>query len=558
MKEPTPVLVILPLTRVEAAESDRWLGDSLARTLRRRLEASGRRVVPLDTATHVCEGLGIELGGEEPLGETEREWLMAQTGATHLIRGDFAREGGRLRLALEVSAAEVEDHGVKAEGPEGDFQEVIDDAIVRLIQNIPGATGEHVRGALRKARTTESLEAFLAVVRARRAWSEGEEQSFEDEIAAAVRLDPGYSDPHEVVAAAARESGDLERQLESLAELARVHGASGRRHDQARALLSIGYAHVEDGAWEDAIESYQGAAELFDELAEVRGAVQARMNVANVLLRTGQAESAIEEYTQGLERIKEFPEDYAKHVFNLGLALKETGDLPLAVERLEEALSQGFSLRDEELISSAYNALGAVYDDLDDHDKALSHFRRAEEHLDAKADPILLAGVKDNIGIILKKQGELESALRYSEQACELLESRGAPLHVAIAYVNRAGLLIELERPDEAAPFAVAAHREFVRLQSPSRETTLEMLVELEFDEDSIELIESEALDDDLEDEDYEGDDDYSSDEAEALDDESQEDESGLDELEIDEDDTESDLGEVDSGDDLEDWDSQD
>lgn len=557
MKEPTPVLVILPLTRVEAAESDRWLGDSLARTLRRRLEASGRRVVPLDTATHVCEGLGIELGGEEPLGETEREWLMAQTGATHLIRGDFAREGGRLRLALEVSAAEVEDHGVKAEGPEGDFQEVIDDAIVRLIQNIPGATGEHVRGALRKARTTESLEAFLAVVRARRAWSEGEEQSFEDEIAAAVRLDPGYSDPHEVVAAAARESGDLERQLESLAELARVHGASGRRHDQARALLSIGYAHVEDGAWEDAIESYQGAAELFDELAEVRGAVQARMNVANVLLRTGQAESAIEEYTQGLERIKEFPEDYAKHVFNLGLALKETGDLPLAVERLEEALSQGFSLRDEELISSAYNALGAVYDDLDDHDKALSHFRRAEEHLDAKADPILLAGVKDNIGIILKKQGELESALRYSEQACELLESRGAPLHVAIAYVNRAGLLIELERPDEAAPFAVAAHREFVRLQSPSRETTLEMLVELEFDEDSIELIESEALDDELEDEDDEGDD-YSSDEADALDDESQEDESGLDELEIDEDDTESDLGEVDSGDDLEDWDSQD
>lgn len=553
MKEPTPVLVILPLTRVEAAESDRWLGDSLARTLRRRLEASGRRVVPLDTATHVCEGLGIELGGEEPLGETEREWLLAQTGATHLIRGDFAREGGRLRLALEVSGADGEGHGVKAEGPEGDFQEVIDDAIVRLIQNIPGATGEHVRGALRKARTTESLEAFLAVVRARRAWSEGEEQSFEDEVAAAIRLDPAYSDPHEVVAAAARESGDLERQLESLAELARVHGASGRRHDQARALLSIGYAHVEDGAWEDAIESYQGAAELFDALAEVRGAVQARMNVANVLLRTGQAESAIEEYTQGLERIKEFPEDYAKHVFNLGLALKETGELPMAVERLEEALAQGFQLRDEELISSAYNALGAVYDDLDDHDKALSHFRRAEEHLDAKADPILLAGVKDNIGIILKKQGELEAALRYSEQACELLESRGAPLHVAIAYVNRAGLLIELERPDEAAPFAVAAHREFVRLQSPSRETTLEMLVELEFDEDSIELIESEALDD----EGYEDEHDEDSEEGEELEDgdESQEDESGLDELEIDEDDTESDLGDVESADDLEDWD---
>jgi len=329
-----------------------------------------------------------------------------------------------------------------------------------------------------------------------------------------------------------------------------VHGDADRQHEQAKALLSVGYARVENGDWDEAIEAYEEAAQRFDAEGEVRGAVQARMNVANVHLRLGDAELAFDEYQRGLERIQDFPEDLAKHTFNLGLALKGRGELEAAVERLEEALQHGFKLRDEELISSCYNALGAVYDDLGDHGKALTNFRRAEEHLDAKADPVLLAGVKDNIGIILKKQGQPERALEYSEQACELLETRGTPLHVAIAYVNRAGLLLELDRGDEAAPFVVAAHREFVRLHSPSRETTAQMLLDLDFEEESIELIEREAAeeddgdyedDDDLDDddgfEDDDEDDDEEDDEEDDDDEDDDDDDDDLDELEVDEDD---------------------
>lgn len=554
-----PLLLVLPLVRPEGGELDAWLGDSLARTIRERLEASGRRVVPLDAAIHACESLGIEVG-ESLLPATEREWLGAQTGATHLVQGTFAREGGKLSLELHLLSGESE-RALKARGPEADFQEVIDDGVVRLIQHVPGATGEHVRKRLRRARATESLDAYLAVVRARLAWDQGEEQTFEDEIASAIRLDPGYVDPLMVVASVAREAGDPERQVEALLEVARVHGEAKRQHEQAKALLSVGYARVENGDWDEAIEAYEEAAKRFDAEGEIRGAVQARMNVANVHLRLGDAELAFDEYQRGLERIQDFPEDLAKHTFNLGLALKGRGELEAAVERLEEALQHGFKLRDEELISSCYNALGAVYDDLGDHGKALTNFRRAEEHLDAKADPVLLAGVKDNIGIILKKQGQPERALEYSEQACELLETRGTPLHVAIAYVNRAGLLLELERGDEAAPFVVAAHREFVRLHSPSRETTAQMLVDLDFEEASIELIEREAAeegDEDFEDDDLEledDDDEFEDDDEDDLDDdeddddleledddEDDEDDDDLDELEVDEDEDDDDL----------------
>lgn len=526
-----PLSLVAPLVRVDGNEFDRWLGDSLARTLSSRLEASGRRVVSVDSAARLCKSLGIELSSASDPADVEL--LCAQTGATHIIFGSFERDDGDLELELRVLSPGSPPGSADARGPERDFQEVVDDAIVRLIRSVPGAKGEHVRGALRAARTTESLDAYLAVVRARAAWDRGDVQAFEDEVAAAIRLDTGYVDPHQVVAVAARDLGDISREVESLREVARVHGDAGRGHEEATALLFVGHALVEAGDWDAGVEAYTDAASLFDGLKEVRGSVQARMNIANVLLRRGDHDQAIAEYVSGLERVKGFPADQAKYLFNLGLALKETGKLDDAVVRLEEARALGMELRDDELIASAYNALGTVFDDKKDLDGALRHFRRAEEHLDAEADPVLLAGVKDHIGIILKKQYKQEEALKYSEQACQLFESRGDPLHVAIAYVNRAGLLIELGREEEALPFVVSAHREFARLGSPSQEKTERILRDQGFDDDSIEAIvldgEDDEDDDDLDELDYEDEDDWEDDGGDE-----DEDEEGLDELEED------------------------
>jgi tetratricopeptide (TPR) repeat protein len=486
------VVLVLPFARPDGSEFDRWLGESFARTFSHRLEASGRRVVPIDSATRLCRSLGI-CASDEGVSDGDLDLLVAQTGATHVLGGEFDRAGGELTLKLSVQTVENEPEIVSAVGPDGDFQEVIDDAIVRAIQHISGAKGEHVRGALRSARTTESLDAYLAVVRARSAWAEGDVEGFEDEVSAAIRLDPFYVDPHQVVAIAARALGDASREVLALREVADVHGQAKRHHAQATALLFVGHALVEQGDWDEGKDAYEEAAGLFEMDDELRGAVQAQMNIANVLLRQGDHEQAIEEYTVGMRRVQDYPSDRAKYAFNLGLALKETGDLEGAAARLEEARQLGVELRDDELIASCYNALGTVFDDQDDLDRALSHFRRAEEHLDAEADPVLLAGVKDHIGIVLKKQGKREQALDYSGQACQLFESRGDPLHVAIAYVNRAGLLLELDRPEDATPFVAAAHREFVRLGSPAAERTLVMLEDLGFDDDAVRDIEEEV-----------------------------------------------------------------
>ncbi|MCO5172234.1 MAG: tetratricopeptide repeat protein [Planctomycetes bacterium] len=494
----SPLVLVLPFTRPtpEVAEFDFWLGSSLARALGKRLETTGRRVVGADQAARLCRTLGFE-PPSGPLPPSELEGLVAQTGADFVVHGSYAR-GRALSLDLHVSGAAGAHEAVAAAGPEATFQDVLDEAARRVLLVVPGGpVDDGARRAMRAARGTGSLDAFLALARARAAWAAGQEDAFEAELGAATRLDPSYAEPYELQASVARAQGDGERVIAALGEVAALHARAGRRHEQAEALLALGHAHVKQGDWSEGVAAYEEAAALFDALGLVRGHVQARTNAANVLLRRGDHRRAIEEYTVGLEKFADYPEDRAKHVFNLGLALKETGDLEGAVARLEEARELGVKLRDDALIASAYNALGTCYDDMGDSDRALQHFRRAEEYLDALSDPVLLAGVKDNIGIILKKRGQLRAALEYSEQACQLFETRGDPLHLAMAYVNRAGLLLELEREDEATPFVVAAHREFVRLGSPSTETTERMLRDLGLDEATIASI-PDSEDDDL------------------------------------------------------------
>lgn len=553
-----PLLLVLPFVRESEGEFDEWLGGALARALARRLESTGRRVVPAEQSARVCKTLAID----PPLGdiaEPDLEALLAQTGADYLVHGGFDR-GGRLELDLRVTSPDGTVERARAGGTEEAFQDVLDEAALRVLLVVPGGpVGSVARSTMRAVRTTASLDAFLALIRARVAWARGDVQAFEDEVAAAIRLDPSYVEPHEVVAGAARAMGDLTRVVAALTDLARVHGQAGRDHERATAQLSLGHALVEAGRWDEGLAAYSEAARTFDDLGEPRGSAQARMNTANVHLRRGDHRRAIEEYTAGLERVRDYPEDRAKHVFNLGLALKETGDLEAAVTRLEEARQLGVELRDDELIASAYNALGTVYDDLGQPERALQQFRRAEEHLDPQSDPMLLAGVKDHIGIILKKQGSLVEALDYSEQACQLFESRGDPLHLAIAYVNRAGLLLDLDRDDEATPFVVAAHREFTRLGSPSIETTGRMLRELGLDEATIASIPdptaSGSGQDDEGDEEEEDDREDEDDLGELEDDGSEDELADEDEDEL-EDDDEDDLEELEDDDaDLEDAD---
>jgi tetratricopeptide (TPR) repeat protein len=475
-------LLVLPFDRDQGSVLDACLGAALARSLERKLAAAGLRVLPSRAGTRACDALGMDA----PLDEEEAREVARHSGATHIVQGVFEREQGKLVLMLQVCArgegeTAPEPGRVVVSGDASTFQGVLEQATAQILDR----AGAPASAA--KARETESFEAFVALARAQTALLEGDVSLAEEEIEKAQKLDPLYVDPYEVAASAAREMGDRERTLESLRAAARLHHDASRSQDEANALLALGHALVDGGRWDDGVRAYDDAAALWEKAGDVRGVVQARSNVANVHFRRGDYKRAVQEYEAGLERLgvsrgTPHVEDAAKLAFNLGTALKAAGDLAAATRRFEEARRLGVEAHDDDLIANAYNALGTVHDEQGDLDKALHFYRQAEEHLEARADPVLLGGVKDNIGIVLKKRADLEGALAYSAQACQLFETHGDPHRLAIAYTNRAGLLLDLDRGDEALPFALSAHRIFVQLGSPQAKTTEALLEDLGVD----------------------------------------------------------------------------
>jgi len=476
-----PSFLVLPFDRDDGDVLDSCLGASLARSLERKLAAAGKRVVPSRAGTRACEALGLDV----PLDEDEARSVARHAGSTHVIQGGFERDSGKLVLMLQLcSMGQGETaplpESIVASGEATSFQRVLEQAATSILEKagVPGPVPT-------TARETESFEAFLTLARAQAAHLQGDVSLAEEEIEKALRLDPRYVEPYNVIAQAAQEMGDRERAVEALRSAAKLHRDAGRTADEANALVSLGHGLVDAGLWSEGTRAYEDAAALWEKSNDVRGVVQARSNVANVHFRRGDYKKAVLEYERGLERLlaeNVAGEDAAKLAFNLGTAHKAAGDLAAATRRFEEARRLGMDAHDDELIANAYNALGTVWDEQGDLDKALHAYRQAEEHLEARADPVLLAGVKDNIGIVLKKKADLEGALAYSAQACALFETHGDPHRLAIAYTNRAGLLLDLDRGDEALPFALSAHRIFIQLGSPQAKTTGALLEDLGVD----------------------------------------------------------------------------
>src|SRR5690606_4453131 len=128
--EASALILLLPPARQGGDDAlGPWLGEALARTLRRRLEASGRRVLSIDAALEAARAARVALGA--PLREGQVEQLRAETGAADLVTGTFCWTEEDLALALTLRRREAEPTDVLADGPRRDFQEVIDDAVVR-------------------------------------------------------------------------------------------------------------------------------------------------------------------------------------------------------------------------------------------------------------------------------------------------------------------------------------------------------------------------------------------------------------------------------------------
>lgn len=431
-------------------------------------------------------------------GESENAWQSLQAIASEdldtianvlsfipahaLIRGSFTWKDEKLSAQFDLFYG-LGKSVVQQDAPEKDFLSFLDALIMEVLAPLVDSPKE-LRDDLKGLEPTQSFEAFQFLSEAYRIWFT--EQDLERSIEAIQRArdkDPHYYDPLRFLAKIYRESGLIEEELETLREEARLFQAEDQSFKRGEALMRLGQALIHYKRFDQALEVYGECQALWTKLGNLRLEVQARSNRANLFLRKGLKAEAVAEYEAGLERASDVPEDHAQLLYNLGLAQSQLGLYDVALETLEGALQKARAQRKMGLICRIYNAKGAIYDEFNDEEnleKALQQYRLAEEYFPSNDEPMLLAGLKDHMAITYRKLGRLDEALSYSEQACKILAPDDYEDHRAIAFLNRASLLIELCDYEAARHFARKASDIFRKLQSPHLESVEKLLKNLQ------------------------------------------------------------------------------
>ena len=343
---------------------------------------------------------------------------------------------------------------------------IIRDLLKPLLKSSPVLRVEHDN-----IEATHNFEAFKALSRAYKIWFT--KRNLEDTKVAledARVKDPNFYEPLRFLAKIFRDTGHKDEEIATIRDEAELHRRATHSLEHGEALMRLGQTFIHYQDYDQALEIYDQCQKLWNKIGASQQEVKVRSNRANIYLRKGLKEEAVAQYHQSLKLVTEDSEDHAHLLYNLGLAQSQLRQNELALGTLEEALVKARTQHNSGLMCRIYNARGAIFDDYDDPDnleRALQQYRLAEEYFSAHDDLTLLAGLKDHMAITFRKLGRLEEALAYSKQACDLLVSEKHDDHRAIAYLNRASLLIEFDDYKEAQFFAQKASELFKKVQSP-------------------------------------------------------------------------------------------
>jgi len=168
------------------------------------------------------------------------------------------------------------------------------------------------------------------------------------------------------------------------------------------------------------------------------------------LRQTGQPDSATAYYERGLKAARAAGDraGEANLINGMGVVFYMKGDIPGALERMNEALAIRTAIGDTLQLGSSCMNIASMYHMQGNIPQALAMYDRARR-LSEKNDPKVLAAVLVNLGALHETQGELDSALACYHRAI-------GPLHVqmntegeAIAYNNMA--TVQLARKNYTA-----------------------------------------------------------------------------------------------------------
>ncbi len=190
----------------------------------------------------------------------------------------------------------------------------------------------------------------------------------------------------------------------------------------AISLNNIGIVYEKWGNYEKAIEYYQKALKIFEELGNRKGMAALMNNIGIVYYNWTNYEKAIEYYQKSLQMEEELgnKQGTANSLNNIGLIYMNWGNYKKSIEYYQRSLKIGKEIGDKQGISNTLNNIGIVYYKWNSYKKALEYYKKSLKIREELGNKRGIAYSLSNIGNVLKNQDNFNKALKYYNKSLQI------------------------------------------------------------------------------------------------------------------------------------------
>jgi tetratricopeptide (TPR) repeat protein len=187
-------------------------------------------------------------------------------------------------------------------------------------------------------------------------------------------------------------------------------------------LGNLGTAYFNLAEPKKAIEYYEKALRIAQEIGDRRGEGIRLGNMGNAYLDLGELKKAIEYYKQALKIDKEIGDRRGESadLRNMGNTYRDLGERKKAIEYYEKALRIAQEIGDRQGDGNSLRSMGLVYSDLGERKKAIEYYEKALRIAQKIGDKRGEGADLGNLGTAYFNLAEPKKAIEYYEQALKI------------------------------------------------------------------------------------------------------------------------------------------
>jgi len=210
-------------------------------------------------------------------------------------------------------------------------------------------------------------------------------------------------------------------------------------------LISLGVTYYYTQLYENALEYYQQALEIFTHFSNEEGISKSKTNLGLVYYRLKELPTAISLLYESLEIHQHSNNDIekARVLGNIGIIYVELSDYSKSLSYYEEALQIYETHENISGIASNLGSIGNVFNVLGDLVKAEEYFLKALNQFERVQNKFGIAGCLGNLGAVYFQQYELEKAFSFIQQSIEINKEISNKNNLFDNYNNIARIYVE-------------------------------------------------------------------------------------------------------------------